>query len=87
MKVSGSSATDCPAVSAIRCRYSASCTRAKLLMRRRARRHDLAPAIAPAAGDDVHDLRPFRALGMSWRRLVLGEPFRADEDQRHPSSS
>ena len=70
-----------PAVSAMRRRYSRVVHARELLARRLARRHDLAAAPAPLAGDDVHHLGALGPLGMAGRRLVFGEPLRRDDDE------
>ena len=47
------------------------------------RRRHFHTAIPPACRDDIHRLGPLRALGMSGRRLVLDEPVRMNQDERH----
>jgi hypothetical protein len=53
----------------------------QLFMCGRPRRYDFATAVPPAAGDHVHHLRAFRALGVPGRRLVFGERRRRNHDE------
>ena len=51
----------------------------ELLVCRLPRRHHFHAALPPARRNDIHDLCPRRTLGMTGRRLVLGEALGRDE--------